>query len=432
MPPKYPNRAPVRPAAIGSLLLLAAWPAEGGIIQGWSPTARGSIRNMGNSGAHTTIGSDVATLAENPAAAALSAQSVNLQVGAQFTKDIQASGGLSSFVRQPFAGLVLPFEKWAIGALVSSAGSGDLSSGAGSAQYLLREARFVFAARPLREERLSLGAAIVLPTRAFYVGDSGSALQSDTQISVDFGAIIRLPKRLFLGTSFHSGYEFGPLTHPTLLGLLPASHQGRLAAPARAEFGMGWILNRFLRVGSSLTWMAPRAEFQNFRGEATRLSLRAGYRWAVGTEVQWLETEQVFSRVSLGTYLEPSATVNARSAFRQHWTASFELEYGIAQLAGSFDTASGFTAYGVSVGVEIGRLAHRLKVIPPSLLAPPAGFLPPETFQPSDDWLPTQLQDAPEKALQTIDPDFNTLRNYLPKALEKLPEHLDDEFLPDL
>ena len=411
------------------VLLLASQCSEAsadGILQGWSPTAKGSIRTVGSGGALTTVGSDISAIAENPANAAMSANYVTVQVGAQFTKDLQASGEDNSYVRQPYAGLILPLEHWTFGAVLSSAGSGQISAGSDFVRYLVREARLVAAWREPRLNRLSLGASLVLPSRTFSISSSELTAESATGVSFDLGAVVRLPKRIFVGTSYHRGYEItAAQSARQIRSLLTPMHEGRLGAPDRFEVGLGWMANRFLQMGSSLSWIRPDSRFRNLDGALTRLSQQAGYRWSLGIDLQWLETDHLFSRFTLGSYLEPAGTVDASSAFRIHGTAALELEYGIALVSGALDYATGYRSYVVSFGIELGRLAQRLKVVPPSLLPDPEGVLPRSTFVPNDDWLPTHLQDDPATALQTISPTFESFRNYVPRAIEKLPEQLE-------
>jgi hypothetical protein len=362
----------------------------------------------------------------------MSASAVTLQVGAQFTKDAQSSGDETGFTRQPYAGLIVPLDAWSFGAVLSSSGSGDLPSIVGGrARYLLREARFVAAWREPSTDRIALGAALVLPTRSFDLSTTTSSGESQTGISLDLGTIVRLPGRILAGASYHRGYDLpGVRSSGSLYPNLSSTHEGRLGVPDRLEFGLGWIANRFLKVGSSFSWIRPDSRFRTFDGALTRLSQQAGYRWAMGADLQWLETEKVFSRLTFGTYLEPAGTVEAVSAFRPHGTASLEFEYGIAQLSGAVDHSTGYQSYVISAGIELGRLAQRLKVVPPSLVPSPGGLINRETFDPSDDWLPTHLQESPTTSLQTIAPSLENFRTYIPKALERLPDQIEGELTP--
>ncbi len=162
--------------------------------------------------------------------------------------------------------------------------------------------------------------------------------------------------------------------------------------------------------------ISPEADSFRFHSPSERLGEGWAVQYHAGVDYRFLCLKNLHSLIFSGIYFDHSRSAQNS---RVHLTWGLEFNPWFVRLNAGIDMAPGYRNVAFGVGVDIADILRMLKVFPPEVQAPAGGAFP-SPLEISDDWLPTQLQDNPDDAFQTIGPGLEDI----PKTLEKIPEAL--------
>lgn len=327
----------------------------------WSPVPNGNLRYVGMAGANTALTENFFAAGDNPGGLAMTLPGVDLQWSSNRFMDDRREPGVEFSTNA--VGMAVPIGSYGV--------SLGYSEPFKSSSNEIREWSFGLAGR-FMEDRLGVG-LLFAPTWDHAQGDFSEGV---TQLSV--GAQWRFPHRILLGGRFS-----------------PRADGESFTIPSRAALGIGYIPNRSFRVGAAI-------KFANVSENPFQLHLGFAYNiW---------QTNMIRTNFFAGTYYESD---------RGHITFGIDFMPWIFDVSVALDRASGYENTIASIGLDLGATAQFLGFLPKTVPVPPAGLFP-NPLEQNDDWLPRHLQDHPEQALQSVDPDFGDYK----RTIKKLPGNL--------
>ena len=345
----------------------------------WSVAVRGDVRSVGMAGATTGLADDYFGAVENPAGPAFTLDDFDVQINSANIHDrVQMDSG-TSFTNFT-TGIALPLD-----GMGTSFGYSIPFEGTGVAgeEIRLREYRLTFSMLFFKN-RLSLGAGVAMATLEL-------PLQTINKVRSTFGVLYRFPKRIFIGASFSPSSVFGP------------DFQGRnFSLPLLASVGTSWIPNRSFRAGLSLRWIGAESNVFRFHTPDEAVGTSPATQIHMGAAYEFMSFKNIYANLFCGSYLE---TTRSTVGSRLHSTAGLEIQPWFINLSAGIDTSTGYRNYQYAVGVDVGEVLRKFHLYPNEVPAPPAGMFA-RPFEVSDDWLPTQIQDHPEEAFQTINAEL--------------------------
>ena len=235
----------------------------------------------------------------------------------------------------------------------------------------------VSAARLFAHDRLSLGVSLVLAQAVRELQDPALSFEqsyASYTAGAVVGAMIRLPRRFLLGTSFGSPMRFAAASGEVQKSLpLPGFFQA-VEVPWRLSLGLGWIPNRFFRADLTVHLLGATPHTALVRDEGALVGQTVTLQPRLGAAYVFADYKEFKGTLFLGTYFEWTRIAGTDS--RVHGTGGVEARIWIFTVGGGVDVASGYRNFMESVGVDVFGLMARLKMIPTAWTPPPAGMLP--------------------------------------------------------
>ncbi len=373
---------------LGTMNLLASSKAFANDYSIWSGAVRGDVRAVGMAGAATGLADDYFGAVSNPAGPALTLEDFDLQLSSSTIHDTYHFNSGTDFSNLAM-GVAFNFED--SGLSVGYANPFDSVSPTGE-QIGVREYRAT-GSFLLLEDHLALGLGLA-DAQLF---ESGLTHQ---QLRGNVGALYRFPDRFIVGISYSPGTHFAP------------DSQGRVfTLPDLLSVGLSWITNRTFRVASSFDFYGPEADVVNFHSPNLWVTTHPSVQAHLGMAYQILEYKHFYTNLFAGSYFENSRTL---AEGRLHFTGGLEMQPWFMNFSVGIDQAPGYQNFIVDVGADVQELLRVLNLYPKEVPPPPAGVFP-KPFEINEDWMPARLQDHPEDAFHTIDPEASDFQKTILK-----------------
>lgn len=341
----------------------------------------------------TALADDYTGAFDNPAGSALTLGGLDLTISsASIEDDLHMLPGQR--LNYYMGGLAIPFEGYGISGGYSTPFS-SVSPGEEKIDYV--EYRIALS-KTFLQKRLSIG----------FGAGWGTLKTTERNATVPrfiFGGLYRFPKRIMLGLSYTPGSVFDP------------DSQGRgFSVPHQISLGVGWIPNRFLRGGLSLRAVAPESNVYSFHWPDLEVGKDWVYQPHFGADYHFLHLKKIKGRVFAGAYIESRRGVGES---RFHYTTGTELQLWFLKVGIALDKGVGYQNVSLGFGLDVGEVLRKLQMLPPEAPILTGGLFP-SPFEISDDWLPTQLQDNPEDAFQSIGTDVDDVK----RGIENFPKNI--------
>ena len=110
-----------------------------------------------------------------------------------------------------------------------------------------------------------------------------------------------------------------------------------------------------------------------------------------------------------------------------HLTTGIEAIISLVKLSGGWDLAAGYAQKSFSIQIDFELLAKKLGFLPSGVPAPAGGILP-NALEWSDDWMPTELQEDPDNAFQSIGPSFDEIKDSVLSPTHKMDKKIENGF----
>lgn len=391
-----PNRRPLESVALilvmevmGVMGIAAPQMQQALAAPAWYSGILGDPRSVGRGGIGVALADDFWSVIDNPAGSALTTADTALQFSTNTITDTLSD---TQPLRVYSGGMVVPVTPWGFATGYESSNlTGNVR------EYTLS------ASRLLLRDHLSVGLSFNYGFSSS--GPSSNSLNSlnsfvsDTQAwGLTSGVLYRLEHRVMIGAKFRSQMNY------------PAGDGTPFYHPWELNFGVGQIRNRFFRYGLELRTQGPSSP------NSSSWSLQPH----LGVEYQVVNLRQIQIRLYSGSYLEGS---------RLHGTGGGGVNFWIFSLSAGADLGPSYQNILFALGVDLGKTAKKLKILPSSVQAPIQGPFP-DPLEVSDDWLPRRLQDDPENSFQEIGPSAERLKNriiQIKKIGQDQPDSLREE-----
>lgn len=364
-------------------------------FDGLGTTVRGDIRTVGMAGASVGLGDSFIAAQQNPAGLALTLFSADAKITSNRVQDALIQGELSSLLVTFNSGIAWAPYPWGFSLGVVAPYTEGKEFAQGLAANSIREVRFSIA-RNFFSNRFSLGASAIVGQSELIVGSKG---YSTFAPGAAVGLQIQFPHRFLFGIS---------ATTPMRYAGAPDADSGAITSffrdtgvPMRGGIGLGWIPNRYFRLGVTAMIYGPQSGGALLRSETDLISENWTAQPHVGASYLWIDYKEFRSVFSAGTYLENPRIIG--SSLRPHITAGLEVIPWVLVAATGVDIAPGYLNFLLGFGVDLVRVFEKLELIPERYFPPRGGFLPAIAHL-SDEGLPRPLVKNWVQKGPTIDP----------------------------
>ncbi|NDD91600.1 hypothetical protein EBZ37_05900 [bacterium] len=226
-------------------------------------------------------------------------------------------------------------------------------------------------------------------------GIAANPTASDSALGVGVGLLYRLPKRrLLFGASWSSGITLDAAgSVPYSFTTLPGFAQPVLI-PSKIAIGVGYVPNRLLRADFSLMRVSATPGAALLSDQTKGVGSVPTVEPHLGVAYTFADFAPIRGLVFAGSYLQPSR-IEDRSS-RLHVTLGAEAKWSFMNFGIGVDTASSYSNYLASIGVDPFKVMELLDIIPRAQPQPPRGFLPDPWYQ-SDEGLTAGLQNQHQR-----------------------------------
>ncbi len=360
---------------------------------GWDSTLRGDIDTIGMGGATTAVPYNISSATANPAGFAMTTGSLLLQINKNTIHDdtIQKSG--ASFDSSQIGAALNPPEwGFALSYTVPKTETGDyisLNTGQVLATEIAVKKLQLSVAHDFLDDAISLGAGVGLN---FGVRDLGDFSYGNAAFSLQLGALWKLPHHWIVGADFGPQFTIGP-SGGADQNQLPGFNQA-IITPSVAAFGIGWVPNRFFRVGVDLLYIAGTNNTAILADQNIAIGQSATAEPRAGAIYEFVDYKNLQATASAGTYFEQARVEGASS--RAHGTAGIQVNPFFINTGLGVDFASNYRNVMVSIGLDLIRTGRTFNFIPPDPV-PHYSNVFPEPGAISADGLPRPMTDADER-----------------------------------
>ncbi len=417
---------------------------------GISTTVRGDIRTIGMAGSLVGLADTFIASGENPAGLAMTLPNIAVQFSANQVHDQNVQD-----YDQPLltgnGGIAANFYPWGYSFGVwspESEGQKYLlapSQTPVNAGVFVQEYR-VSVARLMWNEKLSLGLGLLLgkskESLEFTNSPDSSVSQTAYAISGNFGVMIKFPQRWLLGVSVSLPLSISAPSQDSTSGISQFFQD--VQSPFRLGMGLGWIPNRFFRVGMALYLMGTSQNTALLSDDSKPVGKYITLQPRLGVEYKLAEYKELEISAKIGTYYELSRIQDTKN--RMHITGGLEIDPWIFSLGWGLDYGVGYQNYIYTAGLDIIKIAKKLDLIPQGWHPPTGGFLPPP-LQMSDEGLARPLvenwKEHPEnlsvleigkaipkrihERLKRTGSDLKGLGENLLDAIESVPNQIEEQ-----
>jgi hypothetical protein len=208
------------------------------------------------------------------------------------------------------------------------------------------------------------------------VRELGSYSYNAYGVSYFLGALYRFPGHLLLGARFSPALTIGPSAQPVAQDELPGFDRS-VERPAQAGLGIGWIPNRFFKMGASLTYVGATSGTALLKDET--ISTGNTPTWVPRIGASYVIADYLNLKVewALGAYYEASRLGGQPNRF--HATTGLDVNPYFLNLGGGFDLSSGYRNLFIGIGIDLIRTARTFNIIPKDPTPPYNGTFPAPT-----------------------------------------------------
>ena len=327
---------------------------------GWTPASRGDTNTIGMGGATLALSSSISAAESNPAGYAMVSGSLSAQINQTTFEDrrLQRSG---ESIRSREWGLAVSPPPWGFSIAyytpISESGTYGLpaTGQAVTTEVSLGEYRAT-AARAFLDQTLSIGVGIQYLQAYRELADQHF---NSSGWGTTWGLLYRLPLHVIVGASWSPAVRVAPSGNG--VPLLPGFDQPVLR-PSQLGGGVGWLPNRFFKVGASLTYVGATENTALLADQAVRIGEASTWVPRFGVSYVLAEYTHFKSEAAAGSYFEQSRLSGQSN--RLHMTAALEANPYFVNVGAGFDLSSGYQNFMLSVGIDIVRTLRTLKIIP--------------------------------------------------------------------
>lgn len=384
---------------------------------GWTASTRGDINTIGMAGASLATASSIAAAESNPAGFAMETASLAAQINKVSLDDkrIQRSG---EPIESRQWGLGVSPHPWGFsfsyyspmtenGEYIAPSTGHNLASEVSIKQFRLTLARVFF------DNRLSIGVGLDAIKAVRELGDYS---YNSIGFGYRFGALFHVVDHLVIGGTFTPQISIRPAGEPSEQYEMPGFNRN-VIMPAQGGLGLGWIPNRFFKLGFSLTYVAPTINTALLADENTATGTSRTFVPRLGASYVVAEYRSFKAEIAGGSYYEMARLSGYAS--RIHGTGGIELNPYFVNLGAGIDVASDFKTFILSAGIDIVRTARFFGLIPPDPVPPYNGFFP-KPQKVSADGLPDGLTRGEPKEYSAPDVgDIGKIIKDIPKRIEE-------------
>lgn len=354
----------------------------------WTAATRGDTSTIGMAGATLAVPTSISAAEANPAGFAMLTGSVSAQINKVSLTDkrLQRTG---ESVDSSQWGLGVTPGLWGYSiayyspqtesGIYASPNTGDTVK----TEVSIKELR-LSVARAFFDNALAVGVGLELLKAVRELDDTGANSYAP---SYQFGALYRLPKRILLGVSFVPQATIGPAGNPNPQSILPGFNRS-VVRPLQVGWGVGWIPNRFFKIGASATYVARTENTALLADESVATGAKPTWVPRLGASYVVAEFSNFKVESAAGSYIE--MTRLSGSSDRLHVTGGIEANPYFVNLGAGFDISKDYRNLIISVGIDIVRTARSFDIIPKDSVPPYNGSWPRMT-DPSPEGLPGGL-----------------------------------------
>lgn len=389
---------------------------------GFSTTVSGDVRTVGMSGATVGLPDSFLSSNSNPAGLAL----LMPDADAHFVNNAVSDGHVqdrANPLHTGSLGLAAAFYPWAVsfGYVTTSRegmpyrllNSAEIPTiGITTREYRLAVSRVLFS------NRVSLGASLNLGQAEeqfeYELSSLPTASSIDHSVGATFGLLGQVSRHWLVGLSYTLPirYEFA---RPAGAGTPIAGFYQPVVTPARAGLGAGWVPNRFFRTDISFFLVGRTGGAMLLRDDTTQVGEKVTLQPRAGAAYIFADFEEFRGTLFGGSYLEMSRIEGRPS--RLHFTSGIEVKPWIFTLGFGLDFAPNYSNLLTGIGIDIIRVATKLKIIPKPYSPPRRGLLPDPTGL-SDEGLARGLVEH----WKPRGPDMNVI-----KVIREIPDRAEKQ-----
>lgn len=404
------------PASASASDLVLPYSTRTRAYSGYGTLVHGDNIQMGMAGATVAVPYSIGALEANPAGLAMTMGSVSAQIYSTEMTDRAVTGSDRRTITNREGGLSLAPNEWgySIALYAPNSEEGDYQSpNTGTSDtydVALKQLRFAVA-RSFLDRKLSVGAGVNLNLATRELGGQS---YGGTKLSPIFGAIYHWRKHILFGASVSPGYDVGG-SDPASGGAAMPGFAQPIRMPSLLTVGAGWMPNRFLTAGFSVTGAGKTSETGLLRdqgdtvGDAFTLQPRFGANYTLG------EFRNFKFSAAAGTYYEATRTETIPN--RLHGTFAFQVNAWFANVGLGVDEAERYHNFIFGIGIDLVRTFRLFGLIPKDTVPPYRGVFPPP-LELEADGMPDGLTAGERKRFQA--PSVGDVK----KIVEEIPENI--------
>ena len=355
---------------------------------GWTGSTLGDTNTTGMAGATTALPSSISAAEANPAGFAMETGSISAQINRTSITDKRLQPDGESIDGSQWGFAVSP-PPWGFSLAYYSpmTESGTyLSPNTGhvlKTEVSLKEFRFT-AARALLDDRLAVGLSLEAVKA---VRELGEFSYNAFAFSYKIGALYRLQDHVVMGASYSPPLKIDAVDNPIQQNELPGFNRAVLR-PSQLTAGVGWVPNRFFKIGASLSYIGSSSDTALLSNESIGLGTQASWIPRLGASYVLAEFSNFKMEFASGLYYVTSRTPGFPD--RLHATTGLEANPYFVNLGVGFDLSKDYKNIMIGVGIDLVRTLRTFKIIPSDPTPPLQGYFPRMT-QVSADGLPPQM-----------------------------------------
>jgi hypothetical protein len=359
----------------------------------WSPGAQSDTNTTGLAGATVALPSSISAAEMNPAGFAMEMGSLSAQINriSIVDKRIQPDGASMDSTQW---GLGVNPSPWGLSiAYYSPITENDVytspsTMNASRTEVSLKEFRFTVA-RNFFNGRLAIGVSGELDKA---VRELGPYSYDSYAPSFALGALYRMYEHIILGASYIPPLTINA-THDPDQAELPGFNQAVLR-PSQLNLGLGWIPNRFFKIGASLSYVGDTANTALLSDQSIATGVTPTWIPRAGASYILAQFNNFQSELAMGSYYATSRFAGESNLL--HATTGWDINPYFVNIGVGFDLAKDYRNIMFGVGVDIVRTLRTFDIIPRDPTPTFNGFFP-SPPRVSADGLPDAMTHGEEK-----------------------------------
>ena len=334
---------------------------------GWATNIQGDVGTVGMAGSSPGLGESFLDPSDNPAELAMTSNDAN----ASFSGNLISDGNIQNLDHHLGAShlaVALGSYPWGIGVCYRSrtleGQPYQLATDPTAVTYAIRtNDLFVSAARLFANDRLSIGATLILGQAEEQAQMPSSTFDNSGQAwAFGFGASWLFPNHLILGVNLVPAFSY---QFSTPRGTAPplANFLQTIQLPSVVVTGLGWVPNRFFKASASIEFNGTTANTALLRDENATVGESVVFEPRIGAMYKFLDFKEIEMTVAGGSYFESSRIAGLDG--RLHLTASLAATVWILDLGLGIDTATSYRNYIFAGSLNVIRTLEKLSLLPP-------------------------------------------------------------------